>query len=143
MPLHQLLAVILASIFALLALVHFYWATGRAHDLGGAVPTRDGKPLFEPGPIATAAVGCALAAAAATVALRGGLWTPGLPPWVARVGIWALAVLFALRAIGEFRYVGFFKRVRDTRFARLDTLVFSPLCATIAILSIALALLAP
>ncbi|HPG26670.1 MAG TPA: DUF3995 domain-containing protein, partial [Myxococcota bacterium] len=72
-----------------------------------------------------------------------GLWTPGLPPWVARVGIWALAVLFALRAIGEFRYVGFFKRVRDTRFARLDTLVFSPLCATIAILSIALALLAP
>jgi hypothetical protein len=33
------------------------------------------------------------------------------------------------------RYVGFFKRIRDTRFARLDTLAYSPLCAMLAVLS--------
>ena len=40
----------------------------------------------------------------------------------------------ALRAIGDFRYVGFFNRVRDTGFARLDTLAYSPLCAGLAVL---------
>jgi hypothetical protein len=33
-----------------------------------------------------------------------------------------------LRAVGEFRYVGLFKRVRGTKFAVLDTFVYSPLC---------------
>jgi hypothetical protein len=39
--------------------------------------------------------------------------------------------LFA-RAIGEFKYVGFFKRVRGSRFARRDTLLYSPLCLWLA-----------
>jgi hypothetical protein len=38
-----------------------------------------------------------------------------------------LAALFGARAIGERRYVGFFKRVRGTAFAWWDTRVFSPL----------------
>ena len=37
------------------------------------------------------------------------------------------------RAIGEFRYVGFFKRVVGSRFATLDTFVYSPLCLALAI----------
>jgi hypothetical protein len=36
------------------------------------------------------------------------------------------------RAVGDFRYVGFFKRVRDSRFATLDTRVYSPLCFVLA-----------
>jgi len=42
--------------------------------------------------------------------------------------------VFALRAIGDFRHVGFFKRVRGCRFARLDTLAYSPLCTALALL---------
>jgi lipopolysaccharide/colanic/teichoic acid biosynthesis glycosyltransferase len=34
------------------------------------------------------------------------------------------------------RYVGFFKRMRDSRFARFDTLVYSPLCLFLACLII-------
>jgi hypothetical protein len=30
---------------------------------------------------------------------------------------------------------GFFKKVRDSRFARLDTLAYSPLCACLALLT--------
>jgi hypothetical protein len=40
--------------------------------------------------------------------------------------------VFGLRAIGDFRYLGFFKRVTGTRFARADTLIYSPLCAGLA-----------
>jgi lipopolysaccharide/colanic/teichoic acid biosynthesis glycosyltransferase len=36
------------------------------------------------------------------------------------------------RAVGEFKYVGFFKRVRDSKFATLDTFVYSPLCLLLA-----------
>jgi hypothetical protein len=44
------------------------------------------------------------------------------------------AVLF-LRAVGDFRAVGFSKRVRDTRFAWWDTRLFSPLCLAMAVLA--------
>jgi hypothetical protein len=37
------------------------------------------------------------------------------------------------RAIGEFKYLGFFKRVTGSKFARLDTLLYSPLCLLLAV----------
>ena len=37
------------------------------------------------------------------------------------------------RAVGEFRLVGFFKRVRGSGCARLDTFVYSPLCLALAV----------
>jgi hypothetical protein len=40
---------------------------------------------------------------------------------------------FLLRAVGEFRLVGLFKRIRGTAFARWDTWLFSPLCLLIAL----------
>jgi hypothetical protein len=50
-----------------------------------------------------------------------------------------LAIIFAARALGDFRFVGFTKSVRDSRFARLDTRVYSPLCVLLAALACALA----
>jgi hypothetical protein len=35
--------------------------------------------------------------------------------------------------VGDFRLVGFFKRVRGNAFARLDTLVYAPLCLVLAV----------
>lgn len=49
------------------------------------------------------------------------------------------AAVLVLRAVGDFRLVGFFKRIRGSRFARLDTLLYSPLCFA---LGAALALMA-
>jgi hypothetical protein len=43
-------------------------------------------------------------------------------------GIFILAILFALRAMGDFHYVGFFKKVKSTPFALYDTKYFSPFC---------------
>ena len=49
------------------------------------------------------------------------------PKRVRRAGLWVVAATLALRSIGDFKYVGFFKRQGDTRFAHLDTRMYSPL----------------
>ena len=124
-------------ILTLLAAVHLYWAAGGNAGKGAAIPTADGQAVIKPSALSTAMVAAALCAAAALVVLRiGWLALPGLAGDGIFVGIaiWLLAAVFALRAIGDFRYVGFFKRVRDTGFARLDTLAYSPLCAGLAVL---------
>ena len=143
MALYQVMAVFLCLVFAGLAAFHFYWAAGGRLAIHGALPAVGDRPLFEPGPLATAAVGCALVAAVIISALRGGLLVLDLPESLSHVGIWVLALAFAARAIGEFRYVGFFEQVRDTVFARRDSLVYSPLCVLISALSAGLGALAP
>lgn len=64
-----------------------------------------------------------------------------IPSWLSDCGLWAIAILFGLRAIGEFRYIGFFKKFKDSKFAEYDTKYYSPLCLIIAILTLLLALL--
>ncbi|EGD05771.1 hypothetical protein B1M_04736, partial [Burkholderia sp. TJI49] len=56
-----------------------------------------------------------------------------LHPGAIGFAIAVLALIFAVRAVGDFRYVGFFKRIRGSRFARMDTLCYSPLCAALAL----------
>jgi hypothetical protein len=124
-------AIILAIIFVALGLLHFHWALGGRLGFAAAVPTRDGTPIFRPGPGASIAVGVLLLAAALVCLLRGGALTIG-PAWVPRLGIWVIAGVMTARAIGDFKYVGFFKRVRGTVFARNDSRFYAPLCAVMA-----------
>jgi len=127
-------ALVLAGAFALISALHVYWAArGTGSDDSGAVPTRaDGTALFRPGPASSLAVAAALAAAAVVVLGRSGVIAPHGVGWVYRVGTWTLGAVLALRAVGDFRYVGLFKRERTSRFARLDTRYFTPLCAALA-----------
>ena len=130
-----LVAWLLGAIFAALAGLHVVWALRGAAGVEGFVPTDAGRPVLTPGPLASLLVGAALTAAGLVTTCRAGLFCAGLPPWMARVGIWIIALTFAARAVGEFRYVGFFKRVRGTRFAQRDTWIFSPLCVLIALMA--------
>ncbi len=131
------IAAVLVSILWLLAFLHLYWLFGGSWGKGSTLPTRakSGERLFTPGPWSTLAVAAALIIAALIVGWRGGLLALPLPAWTPRLGIWAVAAVFLLRAIGEFRYIGLFKRVRGTRFARQDTLLFTPLCLVVSILA--------
>lgn len=93
-----------------------------------ALPERDGRPILQPGTASTLAVAGLLALAALLVLARAGYWPVALlPHWMVRLGAPVVAVVLIVRAIGDFRYVGFFKTVRDTPFARLDTRLFSPI----------------
>lgn len=42
-------------------------------------------------------------------------------------------LVFLQRAIGDFKYIGFFKKFKHSNFSRLDRLVSSPLCLLIGI----------
>jgi len=128
----SVVASILAAVFVALAGLHVYWAIpGVAAD--AVVPARvDGVPVFRPGRSATLAVAAALAAAAALVLGHAGLVRRVGPAGLYRAGTWTLGAVLVLRVIGEFRYVGLFKRERGTRFAVLDTRVYTPLCAGLA-----------
>lgn len=123
-----------AAVLAVLGGWHVYWAGGGHVGLGAVVPVREGRELFRPRPVGTLAVALLLFGAARTVLGCVGAWAVP-PPFVrcSRRMTWLLAVTFALRAIGDFRYAGFFKRVRGTRFARWDSALYSPLCALLAL----------
>ncbi|WP_336077986.1 DUF3995 domain-containing protein [Paenibacillus sp. 203] len=43
-------------------------------------------------------------------------------------GVGLLSCVFILRSIGDFKWVGFFKRKKGTVFAKWDTVLYSPLC---------------
>jgi len=118
--------------FATLAVWHFYMAVAPGAGGGGAVPSVDGKPLFTPTRRATAAVGVILLVFASLVAATAHIVPLGVPQIALSWLSYALALGLLARAVGEFRYVGFFKRVHGTEFARLDTLVYSPLCLLLA-----------
>jgi hypothetical protein len=127
------LALAVCGVFAVLAAWHFRMAMGPMTGEGGAVPSVDGKPLFVPTRRSTVAVGVVLLLFAGLVAATAGLVSLGLSATVLAWLSYGLAAGLLARAVGEFRYVGFFKRVRGSRFARLDTLVYSPICLLLAV----------
>lgn len=131
----RIVGIVLAVIFALLGLLHLYWAAGGRFGRGVAIPTAGGggERLLNPSPFGTVLVAAALFAAALVVLGRLKFWGAVVPGWIFYVGTWVIAVLFLLRTIGDFRYVGFFKSVSGTDFARWDTMLFSPLCLFIAV----------
>lgn len=130
---NKLLPLAVCLAFLGLAVWHFYMALVVASGVTGAVPSVEGKPLFVPTRTATAGVGVVLLLFAVLVAGTARLVSVGLPAVVLSWLSYALAVGLLARAIGEFRYVGFFKRVRGTKFARRDTLLYSPLCLLLAV----------
>lgn len=65
-------AIVVASILALLGAVHVSWALGGLRVGGAAVPQIGSKPAFTPTRAATLLVAAALFAAALLVLTRGG-----------------------------------------------------------------------
>jgi hypothetical protein len=133
-------ATLACLLLAALAAVHFYWALGGAAGKAGSIPSSGGRPLFEPGPGMTALVGAALLAMAALVAAAASLIPAPGPAWLVKAATGALALVFLARAVGDFRHVGFFKRMKHGVFARRDTCLYSPLCLALAALIGAVAL---
>jgi hypothetical protein len=134
-----LLGWLVAAVYLALAILHVYWACGGS--LGQAVvipeiPAADKanlpRPAFTPGRTGTLAVACALLLVALMVALHSGIAGLYWQHWSLRLGLYVVAAAMALRAIGEFKLVGFFKSIKGTRFARYDSMLYSPLCLMLA-----------
>ena len=133
MALSLLVAWALIAVFASLSLLHIYWCLGGQVGQRAAIPEIDGKLAFQPTTVTTLVVAIGLALCVLLIAATAGILTLPLShtvlAWLTR----ALAVVLLVRAIGDFRLVGFCKRIRHSRFAHLDTVVYSPLCLALAI----------
>lgn len=109
--------------------LHVYWAFGGTWGSSGVIPeTIAQKPAFVPGKAGTLAVAILLIAASALLLMEAGIIKALSGFFVVTWGCWVCAIVFGLRAIGDFRYVGLTKRLRGTRFATLDSYLFTPLC---------------
>lgn len=126
------LGIAAAVVLGVLAGLHFFWACGGRWGASVAVPELNGKAAFRPTPLATGVVGVLLLGAAGVALTAAGVRVLPLPLEVVRAGTGLLAAAFFLRGVGDFRYVGLFKRHRGTRFARMDTRLYIPLCMGLA-----------
>ncbi|MBM9576250.1 DUF3995 domain-containing protein [Leptospira sp. 201903070] len=132
--LQPILSWIAGLILLFLSGIHFYWLAGGRTGGNQVIPEINGKPAFLPGKFATLIVGILLLGAAS---LPIGLTFEnpiGIPKPLLHYGTLFLSLVFLLRAIGEFRLVGFFKSVRGTTFAKNDTKYYSPLCLLLSAL---------
>ncbi len=134
-----LLALILFLIFILIALIHFYWGFGGQLGSESVFPTKDETTKAEmPGPIPTFIVALGLATIAIFILIKSHIIHFPIPSWLATYGLWILAGIFIIRAVGDFNYIGFFKKIKNTKFGRNDTTYYSPLCLLIGTLLITL-----
>jgi len=122
------------------AVLHIYWAFGGRRGFYAAIPTDEGEFVFRPEPLGLFGVGLGLALAGLVLLVRIGILGSTEPRLLFEWAIWLIAAVFLLRALGDFRYIGFTKKVWETRFARLDTYLYSPLCLFVSFASLAVAL---
>jgi hypothetical protein len=111
-------------------LFHLYGAFGGRFFADAVIPARKTshgpEKIFNPSPLAAFIVAAYLAAvtALAFAVSQGEAIVISADAGRGLLGI--AGCIFLLRSVGDFRYVGLFKRVRGTRFALWDTLLFSP-----------------
>lgn len=121
----NILTIITLTLLISMSLFHFYWAFGGSFGIDKVIPTHQGKEMIKPGKVITIIVALILLGFAFVAYLLG--FEPLYAQKVVTLG-WILSALFILRAIGEFNSVGFFKKIKNTEFAKYDTRFFSPLC---------------
>ena len=120
---------LLTGIFLILSAIHIYWAAGGEAGKAAAIPVKeDGQRSFSPSKIGTLAVAVALFFFAVLAFCIGVQNVSVLRP----LG-WGLALVLFLRAVGDFKLVGFFKRRSASLFAKYDTRFYSPLCLFLAV----------
>lgn len=129
-------------IFTLLSILHFYWACGGTLWIYDVLPTStNGLHRMNPTTSATLIVAFGLLSLALITVGNLGLFN-NIKSTYFRYGPLIIALIFFLRAVGDFKFIGFFKKVKATRFAINDTQIFSPLCLFVAFMSILIFILA-
>lgn len=125
----KIISITLAVSFIVIALVHVFWALGFKSDIRKIVPVVNGEPVFTPGPIGTFIVAIVLFCFAGISLALG--YSSKVPvsyfPFLKSAGI-AIGVILIVRAVGDFKYAGFFKRIKGSNFAKYDNWLYSPFC---------------
>ena len=133
MNIESKVGVLLAAVFVILALFHVDWTFRGIPTRIPVVPDIPDKPPINPSPASCLGVATALALAAVVTLASADLMLTAIPYRLRMIAGLVLGGVFVLRAVGDFRLVGFFKSVRGTDFASWDSWLYSPLCLAIGI----------
>jgi Protein of unknown function (DUF3995) len=133
--------IINTTIFLAISALHFYWAFGslfgkKIKSSESVLPEVNGKRAFIPSTFATfvVAFGLLFFAKISSFGLIEGFGFQYISP-IIPYGNLAISAIFLVRAIGDFRMVGFSKKIKGTKFANNDSKYYSPLCLMISILA--------
>lgn len=126
------LSIVLTILFFGLAAIHFYWGYGGQWGFTNSLPTNEqGVRILNPKTIDSIIVGSGLLLFGTFYLFLGEIIKIKIAMWFKNILQWLIPLIFILRAIGDFKYVGFFKEIKTTEFANLDTNFYSPLCLVI------------
>lgn len=120
----------------LIAFMHFYWSFGGSYGLQSVIPVQKEEYAPKlPSPFVTAIVAIIFLLCALPFLQKTGCIYVCSERF-SDLGILVISICFLIRAIGEFKYVGFFKKITDTTFARNDTRLYSPFCLVFSVLGL-------
>lgn len=126
------IAVLISITLVFLSGLHFYWALFGVNDIAAVVPTDPNKGhVISPGKGGSALVGVLLLLFALVFINK--IIIVIDVPWLNYIAM-TVGILFLIRAIGDFKYVGFTKKIRNSKFSRLDSQYYSPFCLVLGIL---------
>jgi len=125
------LSIIVCVIMLITSALHFYWAFGGNYGLMSAGPSLEGGKDFIPNGWLIFVVACLLLGLAI---LSIQLYSPlkQLQGYIHYIG-YSVSISLIIRAIGDFKYIGFFKKIKNSNFASLDSKYFSPLILLLGI----------
>ena len=127
----EVLAYIVTIILVFLGGLHFYWAIFGIKDITAVVPIKsNSKKVVTPGKPVTIMVGLVLLSFGYIVLDSIVTFLNWSIFYYLRL---AISILFIIRAIGDFKYLGFFKTQKNSKFARNDSNYYSPLCLFIGL----------
>jgi hypothetical protein len=116
-------------ILVVVSVLHFYWLFGGTWGFRASLPEKvEGGSVFTPKWIETLIVAVGLIGVAFILLAQNNLipffTSNSFTKWSSII----LTFIFFLRAIGDFKYLGFTKRIKNTNFSKYDTQLYTPLC---------------
>lgn len=134
------ISITLFLIFLFISSIHVYWAFGGKWGSDAVLPTKEDNStkVLIPSMLPTLIVALGTLGFGIFILKKGNLIMLDTPDWLNQYGLGIIAGIFILRAIGDFHYVGFFKKIKNTYFGLNDSKYYSPLCLLIGILTIIL-----
>lgn len=131
------LVIINTIILVSISLLHFYWAVGGKYGSVTVLPSKpNGQLLFKPGVLSTLVVAFGLLIFAFITLGNLSIFDPWIGLSYIHAGTWLIGFIFIARAIGDLKYIGFFKDIKNTDFARNDSRIYSPLSLTLGVISL-------
>ncbi|WP_078551779.1 DUF3995 domain-containing protein [Bacillus alkalicellulosilyticus] len=125
-------------LLVLLSGIHVYWTFGGTWGVNGAVPRKvnSDAPAFVPRKAETIVVALLLLAGAGLLFVQANYTSVMAQNALTQRGSIIVGIVFILRTIGDFKYMGLFKKVKGSTFATNDTLIYNPLCLFLGIIFI-------